>query len=526
MRLATLLLASSFLFTACASEAGNSSSSANASLNISDNVPENVAQDEWYKLGRDTLAANLAKKPIDKPAKNVILFIADGMDPTTVTAARIFDGQSKGMMGEENILSFETMPHLALSKTYNTNAQTPDSAGTATAMMTGVKTRIGFINVADGVPKGDCNASLGKEVTSAGELAERAGMAVGVISTARLTHATPATVYAHSPERGWETDADIPADDNACKDIARQMIEWPHGDGLEVALGGGRRSFLPTDVQDPESDNRKGRRKDGRNLTEEWAAKSDNHLYVWNKAEFDAAPTTAGTKLLGLFENSHMQYEADRADDTAGEPSLAEMTDKALDILSHDEDGFFLMVEAGRVDHAHHGGNAHRALRDAQAFAEAIQVALDRTSPQETLIIVTADHGHTMSIQGYPQRGNPILGVVVPAANDGSPGTTPLAAGDGKPYTTLTYANGSGSVFFGKKEGDIVERPFVSNEEAFEKDYKQQALIPGFSETHGGQDVTIYASGPQAYLFDGTVEQNYIFHVMEYALQLNKRAAE
>jgi len=478
-------------------------------------IPARVAGNEWYQGGQETLKANLAKRPIDRPAKNVILFIADGMDPTTVTAARIYAGQQKGMTGEENVLAFETLPHLALSKTYNTNQQVADSAGTASAMLTGVKTKAGVISISDDAMVGDCEAALANPVMTAGELAEQAGMAVGVVSTARLTHATPATVYSHSADRGWESDGDLP-EGVACTDIASQLLSFPYGDGIDVALGGGRGNFMPKEMADPEYDDRTGRRSDGRDLTAEWEAAGGT--FVWNKAGLDAA----SGKVLGLFEPSHMQYDADRS--AIDEPSLAEMTEKAIDLLSTDEDGFFLMVEGGRVDHAHHGGNASRALSDTVAFDDAVATALAMVDLEDTLVIVTADHGHTMTFAGYPKRGNPMLGVVVSTEDDGSPSTEPYPAGDGKPYTTLGYANGPGSVLIGHDEDEHFERPDVSNEEAQGLDYQQQALIPGYSETHGGQDVTIFAGGPQAYLFDGTVEQNYIFHVIDYALGLNQRA--
>ncbi|GGD03479.1 alkaline phosphatase [Aquisalinus flavus] len=479
-------------------------------------IPVRVADNEWYQAGQETLKENLARRPIDRPAKNVILFIADGMDTTTVTAARIFAGQQKGMSGEENVLAFETLSHVAMSKTYNTNQQVSDSAGTATAMLTGVKTKAGVISISDEAMVGDCAGGLANPVMTAGELAEQAGMAVGVVSTARLTHATPATVYSHSASRDWESDADLPEGAEACPDIASQLLSFPYGDGIDVALGGGRSNFMPKEMADPEYADRTGRRTDGRDLTAEWEA--NGGTFVWNKAGLEAA----SGKVLGLFEPSHMQYDADRSADD--EPSLAEMTEKAIDLLSSDEDGYFLMVEGGRVDHAHHGGNASRALSDTVAFDEAVAAALEMVDLQDTLVIVTSDHGHTLTFAGYPKRGNPMLGVVVSTEDDGSPSTEPYPAGDGKPYTTLGYANGPGSILIGHDEDDHLERPDVSDEEAQGLDYQQQALIPSYSETHGGQDVTIYASGPQAYLFDGTVEQNYIFHVIDYALGLNQRA--
>lgn len=481
--------------------------------------------DKYVTDGQTTLAARRAVKPNKRPAKNVILFIADGMDPTTVAAARIYDGQSRGEEGEENFLSFERFPYLAMAKTYNTNAQTPDSAGTASAMLTGVKTKMGVISLNDKVVVSNCASLKDAMVPTIAEFAETAGLATGVISTARLTHATPAVVYAHAPDREWERDTNLPPEaiDGGCKDIARQLIEFPYGDGVDVAIGGGRANFLPVEANDPEDDGEKGGRRDGRNLAEEWTAKSANHLYVFDETGFDAIDPATRPKVLGLFERSHMEYETDRAADKAGEPSLADMTVKSIEILRQDKDGYFLMVEGGRVDHANHANNAARALRDAQAFSQAVAAARAMTNEKDTLIIVTADHGHTLAFVGYPHKGNPILGLATSTLESGAADDAYARAADGKRYTTLMYANGPGSVFAGKAK--VTERHDPTPEEVADPDYRQQALVPFGSDTHGGQDVTIYASGPHAYLFGGVVEQSYIFHVIEDALSLGKRVA-
>lgn len=487
-----------------------------ASVASADNVGANggatMGDDPWFIKAQQTLEKRKAVQPITSPGKNVILFVADGMDPTTVAAARIFDGQSRGEEGEENKLSFERFPHLAMSKTYTTDHQVPDSAGTMSAMVTGVKTKSGVLSVSDAVERGNCASALDAVAPTLGEYAEQAGMSVGVVSTAAITHATPGAVYAHSADRGWSSDARMPEEAKAqgCVDIARQLIEFPYGDGLDLALGGGRSNFLPETMTDPENPDSKGWRKDGRNLAAEWEEKSDAHLFVWNEEQFNAA--SADAKILGLFERGHLNYETDRLDDAGGEPSLTQMTTKAIEILSQNEEGFFLMVEAGRVDHGHHRGNAYRALTETQEFANAIAAARAMTSEKDTLIIATADHGHTMAFQGYPDKGTNILGLVGSEARDD------------KPYSTLAYANGPGSVFL---EDDISKgRPVLTEEEVTHKDHRQQALIPMRSETHGGQDVTIYASGPNAYLFDGVVEQNYVFHVIEDALNLRARAKQ
>ena len=486
-----------------------------------DSAAPAVTGNIWFDDAQVALAARKSHKPITGRAKNVILFVADGMDPTTVAAARIFDGQSRGEDGEENLLSFEEFPNIAMSKTYTTDHQVPDSAGTMSAMVTGVKTKSGVLSLTDAVETRNCASAADAMIPTLGELAEQADMGVGVISTAEITHATPGAVYAHSPSRGWTTDARMPDEAKAagCVDIARQLIEFPYGDGIDLAFGGGRAHFLPEEVSDPEDDGATGARGDGRNLAAEWAVKSDDHVFVWNKEQFDAAP--AGAKVLALFERSHMEFEADRAEDAGGEPSLADMTTKAIEMLSGNPEGFFLMVESGKVDHAHHGGNGYRALSDTQEYAQAVAAARAMTNERDTLIIVTADHGHTLAFQGYPLKGNNILGLATRRDDNGE--VMPNLGRDGKPYTTLGYANGPGTMFSDRVNLDD-GRPAPDAAEVTEKNYRQQALIPTGSETHGGQDVTIYASGPRAYLIGGVVEQNYIFHVIDDALNLRNRA--
>lgn len=485
----------------------------------------------WYLAGQQAVADAQHIKKINKRAKNVILFVGDGMGVSTVTAARILEGQLRGENGEENLLSFEKLPHLALSKTYNTNQQTPDSAGTMTAMMSGIKTKAGVIGVDQTVTRANCASSKGAEVETFLEQAEKAGMSTGIVSTARITHATPAATYAHVPERNWEDDHDLPAEavDNECKDIARQLIEFPYGDGIEVAMGGGRRSFWPRNVEDLEDAGKTGERDDGRNLTEEWVTQYDNAEFVWNKDQFDAIDTESTEHLLGLFNRSHMQYNYDTPNDTGGEPSIAEMTDKAIDILDNNRKGFFLMVESGRIDHGHHAGNAYRALDDTIAFANAIKVAMEKTNPRETLIIVTADHSHVFTIAGYPTRGNPILGKVVGNDSSGEPAGLSMAQ-DGMPYTTVSYANGlgfaslpvGGDTRYGlpADTGRPADLTFIDTED---QGFHQEALVPLSSETHAAEDVAIYAGGPGAHLLNGTQEQNVIYHAMNKASRIEKR---
>lgn len=479
---------------------------------------DSPAAPDWEKVGEDTLAAAKARTPIGGEAKNVILFIADGMDVTTSTAARILAGQKAGMAGEEHLLAFETLPWIALAKTYNTNVQTPDSAGTATAMVTGHKTKAGVLSVDQTVARGDCDGSKGRELPTLLDVAADTGRRIGIISTARLTHATPASLYAKSPERGWEADTDLPGTAGACTDIAAQLIAAADQYPIDVAFGGGRTNFFPDSMADPEYPEREGARGDGRNLLDEWEGLGRRNSVIWNAEQFSSLDPGRRGAVLGLFEPSHLQYEADRGGDPAGEPSLAEMTGFAIDKLAARGEGYFLMVEGGRVDHAHHAGNAARALVDTIAFDDAVATALEKTAAEDTLIIVTSDHGHTMVFQGYPSRGNPILGLARGVDSTGAPRDLALPAGDGKPFTTLAYGNGPGSPFAQPSEDGRVTRPAPTDEEVADLDYKQQAAIPAPSETHGGQDVAVYARGPQAHLIGGVVEQNYLYYVMREAM--------
>ncbi len=456
----------------------------------------------WYLSGAATAANQGA---MQGKAKNLILFVGDGMSLTTVAAARILAGQRLGQSGEEYRLSWEQFPHTALSRTYNIDLQTPDSAGTMSAMATGVKTRAGVISVDQTMWRGDCTGLSAGQRLSLWELAADAGMEIGVVSTARLSHATPAATLAHVPDRNWESDADVPtkAARLGCVDIASQMIHSAYGAGPRVLMGGGRSNFLPQTLADPEYPQEQGRRKDGRDLTAEWQQRHPQGAYVWNSRQLAAAPLDQ--PLLGLFEPSHMQWEDQRDTGPDGEPSLAEMTRAAIERLSGHENGFVLLVEGGRIDHANHAGNAFRALNETVAMSEAVAVARQMTSVEDTLILVTADHSHTLSLVGYPSRGNPILDKV---ANQNRSGEwSPSKDTDGLPYTTLSYANGPGYRGPG-------ERPDLSLVDTTDPDYLQEALVPLGSESHGGDDVGLWASGPGSEAVRGSIEQHAIFHFM------------
>lgn len=526
------------------SNGGDTSKEAGANTG-SDSTPailENTQTNIWFKEAAVKVSGAAGYTSTMGEAKNIILFVGDGMGISTVTAARILEGQLNGLQGEENILSFGDFPFSGLSKTYNVDAQTPDSAGTMTAMMTGVKTDVGVIGVDEDIVRGSCGTVAGNELITSMELAEIAGKSTGIISTARITHATPAATYAKSAERNWEDVSDMPESEvlAGCEDIASQLVNFESNlearfsgidvDGFEVMMGGGRRHFLPKDASFNSADaisSIEGDRTDGRDLTSEWQSQYPDGTYIMDQAGFNAVDAATTPHLFALFNESHMQYEADRHNDIAGEPSLRDMTTKAIDVLDNNDEGFFLMVESGRIDHGHHAGSAYSALTDTIEFAEAIQAAVDATNSEDTLIIVTADHGHVFTIAGYPKRGNPILGKVVGVGSE-----SPALAEDGMPYTTLGYTNGRGFQNLGLETNadasydqtinagrhDLL---FVDTESP---GFHQEALIPRSSETHSGEDVGIYAMGPAASLVTGTNEQQVIFHVMDYAAGLSAAA--
>src|SRR5690606_40503912 len=132
--------------------------------------------------------------------------------------------------------------------------------------------------------------------------------------------------------------------------------------------------------------------------------------FVHDTRQFEAA--RGASPVLGLFELSHMQYEHDRDRGPEGEPDLEAMTRFAIESLSRNPDGYVLLVEGARIDHANHEGNAYRALDETASLSRAVQAAVDMTSAEDTLIVVTTDHSHVLTFAGYPRRGNPILGKV------------------------------------------------------------------------------------------------------------------
>jgi len=380
--------------------------------------------------------------------KNVILLIGDGMGYSQLTAARwVKSGEDLGNYSHTS-LYMDGMDNAAYVTTYAADGFITDSAAAVTAIATGQKTNIGIIGQ-------DASAVLaekdGKKLETILEMAEKAGLATGVVSTSRITHATPAGFYSHVNDRDNEVE------------IANQLV----ASGMDVVLGGGLSYFVPKNDTTPLGG--KSKRNDDRNLLDEAAALK--YVVVFNSTQMDQADSNSTDMLLGLFDNSHMLYELQRAN--SGEPSLAQMTKKAVEILSHNDDGFFLMVEGARIDHAGHERSWDNITVDTLAFDDAVKVALDFAEASgNTLVIVTADH----------ETGGLVLGATDP--DDYRAGMSPM-------FTSgLTKTPGP----------------------------RYDFITEAVEATHTAVDVPLMASGPQSDNFESKLDNTEIFHLMAEAL--------
>ncbi len=452
--------------------------------------------------------------PTTKP-KNVLFFLGDGMGITTLTAARIYGA------GEDGNLTIDTFPETAFIKTYSNDAQVTDSAPSMAAYMTGVKMNnevismtpetkafdekgAGYLKGADSL----CPSTNGKPVTTLLEIAKSKGIATGVVTTTRVTHATPAATYSHICHRDAENT------------IAAQLVPATTDkgyndkllDGVDVVLGGGRQFFQPTSVG--------GKRTDGRDLIAEMKAKG--YSYASNQTELNAFAPNGTNKLVGLFNSSHMNYDLVR--NGTGEPSLSEMTVKAIQTLKKNPNGMFLMVEGGRIDHALHETTAIKALQDTIAFDDAIKAAIaeiKKTDPnlENTLIVVTADHDHTLVLNGYAARtgkttvNNPGVLGLLKNYTDGAVAKD----SDGMPFSIIGFGNGENRV-----AGDRKNFPALTDSQVFADSYHQEAAIPvaAGSETHGGTNVFLGAMGKNADSFAGVMDNTKVFTLIRSAIDL------
>jgi alkaline phosphatase len=289
-------------------------------------------------------------------AKNVIFMVSDGMSLGTLVLAERYKSLVTGK--GTNWLSTYSRPglHRALMDTASANSLVTDSSAASSAWGCGRRINNGAINVApDGTP-----------LKPIFHFAREAGVACGLVTTATVTHATPAGFVAQVSARATE------------KEIALQYLAA----GMDVVLGGGTKFFDAA------------KREDKRDLCAEFSGKG--YRVVRNKNSLLSAPLDK--PLLGLFSEGHMPYELDRTAEpglTEAVPSLAEMTRRALARLASAPDGFLLQVEGARVDGGAHANDIGALLFDQLAFDEAIGVVLEFVAGRDdTLVIMTSDHGN------------------------------------------------------------------------------------------------------------------------------------
>lgn len=451
----------------------------------------------------------------EQRAKNVIFFLGDGMGLNTLTAARIFHA------GEEGELTIDRLPESAFVKTFSNDAMVTDSAAGMAAYMTGVKQNNGVISMSAGTrsiaPGKDANGNAlvskcenGSPAATLLELARRRGMALGVVTNTSVTDATPASAYGHGCHRKLETD------------FAAMLVPGGAGynsalgsRGLDVLFGGGAQFFTPFA--------RGGKRADNRDLLAELG--QQGFRVVSDTAQFNALGANPQQPAIGLFAQNHMDYDAVR--DQAKQPSLSEMTRKAIDLLAPHAGaqgkGFFLVVEGGLIDHALHATLAKRALQETVSYNDAMQAALDKMEAldpglKNTLVVATADHDHTLLLNGYTVRTgkttptNPgVLGLV--RNGDGSP----KLDREGRPFTIIGFGNGEN-----RTNGSRATKPALTDEIVTRDDYHQEAVVRTRTgaETHGGTDVYLGAAGAGAELFRGTIDNTRVFGLIKTAAGL------
>jgi alkaline phosphatase len=456
-------------------------------------------------------------------ARNVILFIGDGLSMAHRTAARVLSkGLAEGRYGGE--LAIDDMPVMALVSTSGTDSIVTDSANSMSAYATGHKSCVNAMGIYCARNK---NGLAHPRVETIAELVKRShgGLAVGVVTNTEIEDATPAAMVAHVRRR---SDYD-------------EIVRMFHDVKPDVMMGGGSGFFLP-------KSNEAGRRHDEENYLEKFKM-AGYRLAVTASEMKTAAVDKATTRLLGLFHAGNLDGALDRGLLKKGtvakypdQPDLADQTQAAIDILSRGPNGFVLMVESGLIDKYSHVLDWERAVYDTimldNAVAVAKRFAVERN---DTLIIVVADHAHPVSIIGTYDDDRPgerlrdKLGIYneakfpnyPPAAEDGYPASIDVSrrlafvfagfpdhCASGKPYLSGPF-----------KPAEEKERVAVANE-AFctPGSTRRQGNLP-FTQpqgVHAADDVVLTAMGPGSEMFKGRIDNTRVFRVMATALGLAK----
>lgn len=375
----------------------------------------------------------------NRKVKNVIFMIPDGFSAAYATHYRWYKGKQ----------SLWDSMFVGMHQTYSASSAVTDSAAAATAMATGVKTNNGMISIS---PKG-------KALKTILEAAEATGKASGLVATATITHATPAAFASHATSRAHEAT------------IAPQLLK----NGVDVILGGGKKYF-------PDSLLREAQKK--------------GYQFVRNREQLAYVKKTG--KLLGLFAEGGLAAELDR--DATNQPSLAEMSETAIEMLHQEQEGFFLVIEGSQIDWAGHVHDAAWAMKDAEAFEAAVEKVLEfAKKDKHTLVVVAGDHDTGgMSFGGYGKyAANVEVLRNVTATGFFMASKLNLARSNIK-EVVKQYAN----MNLTEQEAvkiKVAPKAYIAINEVISK----RALVGWTTSKHTGVDVPVYAFGPGSNLFYG-----------------------
>ena len=457
--------------------------------------------------------------------KNVILFIGDGMTIANRTTARVL---SKGIQeGKyQGRLAFDDMPNTAMIGTSGSDSLITDSANSMSAYTTGHKTAVNAMGVY--VSRASDNLAHPKVETIAELIKRNTKMAVGIVSDAELEDATPGAVVSHTRRRADK------------QYIADQLLS----SGAEVILGGGSAYFYPQSAKG-------SKRKDEKNLVEGF--KSEGYQLAFTQQELATAAQNKNTKkLFGVFHPDNMDGSLDRlylkkntVEQYPNQPDLTEMTQSAIDVLSRNPNGFFLMVEAALIDKFNHPLDWERAAFDTIMLSNAVQIAKDfaKTHP-DTLIIVTPDHTHSGSISGvvHDDKPGPLREKVGTYAEAGYP-NYPKADMQGYPnkldvskriaffygaypdhYETMHPKLGGTFVPAIKDEsGKYVANPKYVQLQEDAIHVGGNLPVNQESGVHTADDAVLNAMGPGSEKFKGFMDNTEVFKIMVQSLGLGSK---
>lgn len=428
-----------------------------------------------------------------RQVKNVILMIPDGMGVSHVTLARWYKGD--GLLNMDEIAC-------GLVRTHASDSAITDSAPAATVMATGHKSHTGFIGVLpdvanmpglDAIKPGDERRPVGTIL----EAAKLKGMGTGLVATSQIPHATPAGFSSHYPDR----------------DAYEILIEQQVYNNVDVVFGGG------SDYLDPD------KRSDGEDLVK--VLKDRGYEYITTREELKTLKEGKGTKVWGMFAPVAMAYEFDRPET---EPTLAEMTQKAVDILSKRDDGFFLMVEGSKIDWAAHANDPVGVVSDVLSFDDAVKVALDYAKKdKDTAVIIAADH-----FTGGMSIGNLDKNYDICHINEFiGPLKKAKLTGEGLEKKINSQKSNIRQVlkeYYGIEDLSDEEVKQIANaqpgklNEVVGPMISRRAKLGWTSHGHTGNDVVLYMYHPRNYRMMGVIDNSDIAKYMEEVLELDLKS--